>query len=82
VEKMKIAREKDKEVVRVVEKIKKIGVLDTVHTLLSEIQSKHLKSPKLSNYILSKNVKGKTKQLLASAYILYLYKLHRLYILD
>ena len=57
---MKIAREKNKEVIRAVE-IKKIRVLDAVHTLLFKIQRKHLKSLELSNYMLSKNIKGKAK---------------------
>ena len=57
---MKIAREKNKEVIRAVE-IKKIRVLDAVHTLLFKIQRKHLKSLELSNYTLSKNIEGKAK---------------------
>ena len=57
---MKIAREKNKEILRAVE-IKKIKVLDAVYTLLFKIQRKHLKGLELSNYMLSKNIEGKAK---------------------
>ena len=57
-------------------------LLDIVYILLFKIWKGHLRSPELSNYALSKNVKSRSEQPLALAYILYLYKLYRLYILD
>jgi len=57
-------------------------LLDIVYILLFKIWKEYLRSPELSNYALSKNVKSRSEQPLASAYILYLYKLYRLYILD
>ena len=57
-------------------------ILDTVYTLLSEIQKEHLKSSELSNFVLFKNVEDRSEYSLASAYMLYLYKLHKSHISD
>ena len=56
--------------------------MDAIHILLSKILKGHFKSPKLSNFALSKNTEDKAKQPLALAYILHLYKLHGSYISD
>jgi len=53
-----------------------------VHTLLSEIQKGNLRNLELSSFALSKNAEDGTEQSLASAYMLCLYILHWLYILD
>ena len=57
-------------------------MLDIVHTSLSEIQKGYFGSSELSNFVLSKNTKDRAEWLLASAYVLYLYKSHWLHISD
>jgi len=57
-------------------------LLDVIHTLFIWDPEEHLGSPKLSKYILSENIEGGLEWSLASAYVLCLYKSHRLYILD
>jgi len=56
--------------------------IDAVHTLLFKIWKRHLRSLGLSNFVLFKNIKDKSEWSSASAYVLYLYKLHELHILD
>jgi len=53
----------------------------SLHLIIQDLEEK-LRSLELSNYILSKNTKDRSKQLLALAYILCLYELYRLHILD
>jgi len=55
-------------------------VLDTVHILLSE-KCKRIFEVQ-NSYTLSENMKDMLEQSLALAYVLYLYKLHRLHISD
>jgi len=57
-------------------------VLNIVCTLLSEVQKEHLRSSELSNFTLSESIKDKAEQPLASAYMLYLYELHKSHISD
>jgi len=57
-------------------------VLDMVYILLSKIWKRHLRYQDLSKNMLSKNIKVRAEQLLASVYVLYLYKLYWSYILD
>jgi len=56
--------------------------LDAVHISLFKDSGEYPRSPELSNYVLSENIKGKLKKPLALAYMLYLYELYELYILD
>jgi len=51
-------------------------LLDTVHTLLSEIWKGYLKHSELSNFVLSENAENRIEQPSALAYVLYLYESH------
>ena len=55
-------------------------VCQTQFTFCYLRSKRHLGSPKLVSYTLSKNAEDRSEQPLASAYILYLYKSHRSYI--
>ena len=56
--------------------------IDAVHTLLFKIWKRHLRSLGLSNFVLFKNMKDELEWSSALAYVLYLYKLYELHILD